>query len=190
MIAPVDRSDRNQLVAEIAAELDQLGRLGHRLARVLEASPRDRRLEILARRFAELNATCAHLVGWVVESSTPEAVREAQARKAAESLAHDAILRANDFRCAYCGRDLLVDLETFSMLARDHVVAKSLGGKHNRTNRVAACGVCDRLKAGAAVESVPDAKACIANRREFRGLVLKRLRALIRGEEKGEEQGA
>lgn len=40
----------------------------------------------------------------------------------------DPVLLASDFRCAYCGRDLLENLETFVTFARDHVLPCRRGG--------------------------------------------------------------
>lgn len=77
----------------------------------------------------------------------------------------DPVLLRSDFRCVYCGRDLLEDLETFLSLVRDHLVPQSAGGPDGPPNRVASCVVCDRLKAGAVVSGVDEARALVASKR-------------------------
>ena len=49
-------------------------------------------------------------------------------------------------RCVYCGRDMLVDFDTFMMVQEDHLVPKSHGGRDELDNIVTACAVCNLLK--------------------------------------------
>ena len=49
-------------------------------------------------------------------------------------------------RCVYCGRDMLVDFETFMMTQEDHLVPISRGGPDEAYNIVTACAVCNMLK--------------------------------------------
>lgn len=77
----------------------------------------------------------------------------------------DPVLRRSDFRCVYCGRDLLSDPETLITAARDHLVPKSAGGPDTPDNRVALCAACDRLKGATVVASVDEARVIIAGRR-------------------------
>ena len=38
------------------------------------------------------------------------------------------VFENSNFRCVYCGRDMLVDFETFMTVEEDHLVPKSKGG--------------------------------------------------------------
>ena len=49
-------------------------------------------------------------------------------------------------RCVYCGRDMLVDFETFMMVQEDHLVPTSKDGPDEVDNIVTACSVCNMLK--------------------------------------------
>lgn len=82
------------------------------------------------------------------------------------------VFRQWDFRCAYCGRDLLGDVEVFASMVREHVRCKGAPGRgHAPGNLVPACAACDRLKADAIVGSVDEARRLIANRRAAAELV-------------------
>lgn len=60
-------------------------------------------------------------------------------------------------RCVYCGRDLLVDFETFMMTEEDHLLPRSKGGLDELDNVVTSCAVCNGLKANYVPEFQPDA---------------------------------
>ena len=49
-------------------------------------------------------------------------------------------------RCVYCGRDMLVDFETFMTVQEDHLVPTGKGGLNEPENIVTACSVCNMLK--------------------------------------------
>ena len=49
-------------------------------------------------------------------------------------------------RCAYCGRDLLVDFDAYMSAQLDHLVPKKEGGGNTDENKVPACSVCNILK--------------------------------------------
>lgn len=51
------------------------------------------------------------------------------------------ILRRDEYRCQYCGRNA-------SQLTIDHVVPRHRGGEHSWENLVAACPQCNRRKGG------------------------------------------
>lgn len=55
------------------------------------------------------------------------------------------ILRRDDYRCQYCGRQV-------SNLTVDHVVPRHRGGTHCWENLVAACPQCNRRKGGRTLE--------------------------------------
>ena len=50
------------------------------------------------------------------------------------------------YRCAYCGKDLLYDFETWMGVEVDHIVPISKGGSDKLSNRVAACSICNGEK--------------------------------------------
>ena len=49
-------------------------------------------------------------------------------------------------RCAYCGRDLLVDFDIYMSAHLDHLVPTTKGGNDSEENLVLACSVCNILK--------------------------------------------
>lgn len=48
-----------------------------------------------------------------------------------------------DFRCHYCGKDLLDTVESFKSWEKDHVVPLNSGGKDTDHNLVLACRLCN-----------------------------------------------
>ena len=59
-------------------------------------------------------------------------------------LISDPVLLRTDFRCAFCGVDLLSDLDLFVSYVRDHLIPRSAGGPNHHENLVAACAACCR----------------------------------------------
>lgn len=79
-------------------------------------------------------------------------------------------------RCAYCGRDLLVDFDIYMSAHLDHLVPSTKGGGDSDENMVLACSVCNILKGnfdprstaaepGGKQELLHSARVHIANRR-------------------------
>ncbi len=56
------------------------------------------------------------------------------------------VFQRDHYRCVYCGRDMMVDFETFMTIQEDHLVPLSKGGKDVPDNVVIACAVCNSLK--------------------------------------------
>jgi len=56
------------------------------------------------------------------------------------------VFELDNRRCVYCGRDLMVDFETFMIVEEDHLVPSSKGGPHEAANIVTTCAICNRLK--------------------------------------------
>ena len=81
---------------------------------------------------------------------------------------HDPVLCRSDFRCGYCGKDLLSDLDTFLTFVRDHLVPRSAGGPDHQENRVASCATCDRLKADTVVTDLAEGRLLVARERAHR----------------------
>lgn len=55
------------------------------------------------------------------------------------------LARAN-FRCEYCGKDLIVSFEDCFNAQKDHITPKSKGGTNGEENLAAACLTCNALK--------------------------------------------
>lgn len=64
------------------------------------------------------------------------------------------LFNRDNCRCVYCGRDLLVDFESFMLTQEDHLIPSARLGPDDFENRVIACYVCNKLK-GAFVPDVP-----------------------------------
>src|SRR3712207_3056472 len=54
----------------------------------------------------------------------------------------DAILRRQDYRCFYC------ECQLAGWAVFDHFIPRHAGGRHDASNRVAACPPCDGRKGG------------------------------------------
>jgi hypothetical protein len=52
------------------------------------------------------------------------------------------------YRCAYCGRDLFSDVDTFMGSTLDHIVPQCSGEPESDTNKALSCAVCNTLKGG------------------------------------------
>lgn len=51
------------------------------------------------------------------------------------------------FKCVYCDRNLLEDLDIYASSHLDHLRPKKYGGEDNEEfNRVSSCGVCNSIK--------------------------------------------
>jgi hypothetical protein len=76
------------------------------------------------------------------------------------------ILQRDDFRCQYCGRDLLESTDSLMLATVDHIHPLRAGGDlRAKDNLIAACTICNQLKCGAEVASVMEARQLIAVRR-------------------------
>jgi len=75
------------------------------------------------------------------------------------------VFERDNRRCVYCGRDLLVDFETFMMAEEDHLVPISKGGQYELDNVVTSCAVCNRLKGS----YMPEFELTTANRDRYVG---------------------
>ena len=71
------------------------------------------------------------------------------------------VFQRDNRRCVYCGRDMMVDFETFMMVEEDHLIPRSAGGADDEDNIVTSCAVCNRLK-GAIVPTEGSRQAQIA----------------------------
>ena len=94
---------------------------------------------------------------------------------------HDPVLVRANFRCQYCGKDLLSDLDTFLSITRDHLIPAAAGGANHHDNRVASCAPCDRLKADFLVVDLDQARRLVSRQRQTRAVWLERIRAEVRG---------
>ena len=87
-------------------------------------------------------------------------------------------LEAAEFKCQYCGADLLRDLDAFLSISRDHLVPRSRGGTGHPSNLVVCCSACDRLKGGHLVDDLAEARELIDARRRHQARILDHLREL------------
>lgn len=56
------------------------------------------------------------------------------------------VLARADFRCEYCGQDLIASFNECFNAQKDHVVPQKLGGKDVEENLAACCLTCNALK--------------------------------------------
>ena len=52
----------------------------------------------------------------------------------------------DNYRCVYCGKEMLRDLDNWLSLQVDHIKPKKLGGEDDIENRATSCAVCNRYK--------------------------------------------
>lgn len=76
-----------------------------------------------------------------------------------------AVLARSNFRCTYCGLDLLCDFDSLFGASVDHVKPRGYGGLDEDHNLVAACRTCNALKGDADVETIEEGRAIIRRRR-------------------------
>lgn len=76
-----------------------------------------------------------------------------------------AVLARNNFRCVYCGQDLLSDFDSLFGASVDHVKPRTHGGLDHRDNLVACCRTCNQLKGDADCDSVSQAREIIQQKR-------------------------
>ena len=76
---------------------------------------------------------------------------------------HQRIMARDDYRCAYCGLDMLGSLDALLNSSIDHVVPRSAAGTNDPANLVACCTTCNHLKGKVPVFSVCEG-AMIINR--------------------------
>jgi 5-methylcytosine-specific restriction endonuclease McrA len=58
----------------------------------------------------------------------------------------DRLFREYDGRCAYCGKDLLTDLDTYMGSVADHIVPRTADGSDDQPNRALSCAACNIFK--------------------------------------------
>src|SRR5688572_1699604 len=56
------------------------------------------------------------------------------------------VLARADFRCEYCGQDLIASFNECFNAQKDHLIPKRLGGKDVEENLAACCLTCNALK--------------------------------------------
>lgn len=78
-----------------------------------------------------------------------------------------AVWMRDDFRCVYCGQDLIRDFQTLHTATVDHLKPKSAGGGYEQENLVTCCSSCNCLKAGKEVDSIEEGREIIAHRRSM-----------------------
>ena len=52
----------------------------------------------------------------------------------------------DDWRCQFCGKDLLADEQSLRQATVDHFIPTKLGGNGNNKNLVACCFLCNQAK--------------------------------------------
>lgn len=93
----------------------------------------------------------------------------------------DAVLVRDDFRCQYCGVDLLSDVRLFIGMVRDHLLPRHRNGPGVVENLVTACAACDRLKAGRGDGRLEDARRIVEKRWQLARKEFERVRGAVRG---------
>ncbi len=51
-----------------------------------------------------------------------------------------------DFKCEYCGKDLLASVENYKEWQKDHLIPQSAGGSDDMDNLVLTCKTCNFIK--------------------------------------------
>ena len=57
----------------------------------------------------------------------------------------DAFEKCN-YRCVYCGKDMLTDFDTFMTAQEEHLIPRSKDGEDDQDNIIIACFVCNVLR--------------------------------------------
>ncbi len=77
----------------------------------------------------------------------------------------DPVFLSTHYRCYYCGRSLLDDVDLFVSKVRDHFHPASAGGPDGDANRVGCCASCDRLKGARVFPTIEAAREFLADAR-------------------------
>ena len=93
----------------------------------------------------------------------------------------DPVFRRSDFRCVYCGADLLADFDAFMGMTRDHLVPRSAGGPNAAENRVASCVACDRAKGHVVPVDLAEAVTFVQAQRRWLEELFEAVRRDVRG---------
>lgn len=105
----------------------------------------------------------------IVQARTPDTAAEVQEMKKPCSKKFKAwrfaVWLRDDFRCVYCGQDLIRDFQTLHTATVDHLKPKSAGGGYEQENLVTCCASCNSLKGNQHVETIEDGREMIAHRR-------------------------
>ena len=94
------------------------------------------------------------------------------------------LLRA-DFRCEYCGQDLLARFNECFNAQSDHIVPKSKGGDESESNLAACCITCNSLKwdfvpdGESREERIGDAARYVREQREAQEALWRKCRELM-----------
>jgi len=97
----------------------------------------------------------------------------------------DPIFASTSYRCRYCHRDLLADVDLFVGKVRDHFHPASLGGADGDANRVPSCAACDRLKGSRQFGTVEEAREFLAAQRAGWQRRVEQIRLAIGGQSDG-----
>ncbi len=76
------------------------------------------------------------------------------------------VFQRDDWRCTYCGQDLLLHLDTLLAATVDHVQPLCEGGTSELDNLTTACNVCNSLKAGTRTMTIAQARKVVLERRK------------------------
>ncbi len=91
-----------------------------------------------------------------------------------------------DWRCVYCGKDLVGTFDDYNSWQWDHIVPQSIGGEHVLENIVVCCKACNWLKSTYApsgatrLEQISDAQQYIQQQRAAYEQELCQIRGLVR----------
>ena len=72
----------------------------------------------------------------------------------------------DDWRCQFCGKDLLADEQSLRQATVDHFIPTKLGGNGNNKNLVACCFLCNQAKGSFPVADIADAQRVVWQRRQ------------------------
>lgn len=90
-----------------------------------------------------------------------------------------------DFRCEYCGMDMLASVDAYYSWQMDHIIPSSQGGEHSFENFAISCVTCNKMKGSyypigtTREERVSDAKRFIDAYRERELAELNRIREVV-----------
>jgi len=59
---------------------------------------------------------------------------------------HRQIFMRDNYRCVYCGRELVGDINDWLSIEVDHLKPSSKGGSDEMDNLVTSCNVCNKMK--------------------------------------------
>ncbi len=91
------------------------------------------------------------------------------------------VQKRDDYRCQYCGKDGLLDLDNWHDCSIDHFTPQKHGGTDDESNLKTSCHYCNAIKGDRLFTTIEEARAFIKKRRQELQNEFERVCKAVRG---------